>query len=327
MKAVSLEELERFLESISSEYDVRVPVMLHDGTRTLGQIGEGRLAIRGGRIPFKPTSVFFPQWETMFLVDEEGKIKVAGRVEKPIFLLGMTAHDLDCLEFIDKFFSTNFHDDLYFNKRDGAVIVGISGRCGIDGGFMKIAGGKCDLELICEGEKFLVMPYSSKGKELEERIRCGAQDASIDMLKKESDIMPDEDQKILEKASQIMRSEKVPDEFWREIAGRCIACGTCNFVCPTCTCFEVYDRNQNGLIERQRMWDSCQFDGFMREASGHNPMAAEMIRTRRRIHHKLVADLTLWGHMTCFRCGRCDDACPTGIGIIAVCKEIVTRYS
>jgi len=326
MKAVTLEELERFLESVSSEYDVRVPIMLHDGSRTLGRLGEGKLAIRGGKIPFKPTSVFFPQWETMLLVDEEGKIKAANRAGKPIFLLGMTAQDLDCLEFIDKFFSTSFRDDVYFSKRDGAAIVGISGKCGIDGGFMKIAGGKCDLELICEGEEFLVVPYSTKGKELEERIRCAEQDASIDLLKKESDALPDADQDILEKASEMIRSERVPDEFWRDIAARCIVCGSCNFVCPTCTCFEVYDRNRNGLIERQRMWDSCQFDGFMREASGHNPMGTEMSRTRRRIHHKLVADRIRWGHMTCFRCGRCDDVCPTGIGMLAVCKEIVARY-
>ncbi len=64
----------------------------------------------------------------------------------------------------------------------------------------------------------------------------------------------------------------------------------------------------------------------MREASGHNPMGEEHIRTRRRIHHKLAADPTRWGRISCFLCGRCDEVCPTGIGIKAVAREMVRRY-
>jgi heterodisulfide reductase subunit C len=75
------------------------------------------------------------------------------------------------------------------------------------------------------------------------------------------------------------------------------------------------------------MWDSCQLDGFMREASGHNPLGTEALRTRRRIHHKLAADPTRWGHLTCYLCGRCDAACPTGIGIQSVARRIVSRFA
>lgn len=327
MKAVTQHELSEFLEAIASEYDVRVPIRLHDGTRALSRLGEGPLAISGGKLPAKPTSVFFPQSETMFTADEDGKIQVAQPAQKSILVLGLTAQDLDGLEFIDKFFSTEFRDNIYFNKRDNAVVVGVSGKCGKDGEFLKIAGGKCDLELICDGDKYIVAAYSDKGKELEKRISCRFQAASLEDLQKESDALPNEDLETLKKASELMKSEKVPDEFWEEIANRCIACSSCNYVCPTCTCFEVYDRKRNGTVERRRIWDSCQFDGFMREASGHNPMGTEMSRTRRRIHHKLVADLERWGHMTCFLCGRCDNVCPTGIGIKAVSEEIVARFS
>ena len=79
-------------------------------------------------------------------------------------------------------------------------------------------------------------------------------------------------------------------------------------------------------MERWRLWDSCLLEGFQREASGHSPMKEEWSRTRRRIHHKLVADVIRWGHMTCFFCGRCDAICPTGIGIKSVSREIVKRF-
>ena len=55
-------------------------------------------------------------------------------------------------------------------------------------------------------------------------------------------------------------------------------------------------------------------------------MAEERVRTHRRIHHKLAADVMRWGHITCFLCGRCDRVCPTGIGIVSVCREMVETY-
>ena len=123
-----------------------------------------------------------------------------------------------------------------------------------------------------------------------------------------------------------MQQDKVPDEFWREIGDRCIACTACNLACPTCTCFDVYDWKCGKSVRRQRLWDSCQLAGFMREASGHNPLGTEALRTRRRIHHKLVADPERWGTITCFLCGRCDAVCPTGIGIKSVASQIVKRF-
>ena len=118
----------------------------------------------------------------------------------------------------------------------------------------------------------------------------------------------------------------VPDSFWAEIGDRCIACTGCNLACPTCTCFGMQDWRSSREVERSRMWDSCQLDGFMREASGHNPLGTEALRTRRRIHHKLAADPVRWGEISCFVCGRCDDVCPTGIGIVAVARELVARF-
>jgi sulfhydrogenase subunit beta (sulfur reductase) len=327
MKAVTEKELGKFFESLSSEYDVRVPVSLKDGSRTLGRLEEGPLALEGGYVPFKPTSVFFPQFEKIFETGNgNGKIKMAEKLEKPLLVVGMTAQDLDCLEFIDKFFSSNYVDDLYFNKRNNSVVVGVSGKAGKDGEFMKIAGGKCDIELVFDGERYNVVPYSEIGKSLLARMDGGVESSSVDNLKRESDALSKEDMDTISRASELLLQDKVPDEFWEEIASRCIVCTSCNLSCPTCTCFDVKDRKYENSVERIRIWDSCQYDGFMREASMHNPMGTEAQRTRRRIHHKLAADPTRWQTKTCFLCGRCDDVCPTNIGMLSVSREIVARY-
>ena len=326
MKAVSHEQLRCALETLSAEYDVRAPIALQDGTRSFGRIEEGPLAVLGGRIPLKTTCLFFPQFDNVLTVSESSGVCMAQPVEKPLLVLGMTSDDLDCLEFTDKFFSDVFHDEVYHGKRNRAIVIGLSGRCGVGGEFFRIAGGKCDLELVVDGDQFIVMAYSEAGKDLAECLPSSEDVDSIEALQQESDALPDNEAELVGKASEIMLAGGVPEEFWAEIEESCIECTSCNYACPTCTCFEVYDLNYGDRVERARMWDSCLLDGFMREASGHNPMGAAGNRTRRRIHHKLVADRIRWGHITCFACGRCDDVCPTGIGIFAVSREIVKRY-
>lgn len=325
MKALSHDELQAFLEALGTDYDVRVPIRLRDGTRALGRLDEGPLAIAGGRIARKPTDVFFPQFDPLF-VQEGGGFTQAPAPEKPLFVLGFTAEDCDCLAFSDTFYATGFRDEVYFRKRDGAVVAALSGRCGKDGGMMKIAGGQCDIEFVYDGTRYVAVAYSEAGKALEAGIACSVHDAALDTLQAQSDALPAEDLHVLNKASALIRDEAVPDAFWAEIADRCIACTACNLVCPTCTCFEVCDADRGTAVERCRLWDSCQLDGFMREASTHNPMGSEALRTRRRIHHKLAADPERWGYITCYLCGRCDDVCPTRIGIKAVTREIVDRY-
>ncbi|HNT34408.1 MAG TPA: 4Fe-4S dicluster domain-containing protein [bacterium] len=325
MKAATPQELESSFKQISSQYDVFAPIRMHDGSRSLGRLDEGPLALMGGRIFTKTTSVFFPQQECI-LTQEGSGVAMQQPVGKPLLVVGFTAEDADCLAFIDKFYSENFRDSIYFNKRDGSVVVVVSGRCGKDGAFQKIAGRNCDLELAYDGDRFLVIPYSAAGVAVGDAIKAKGSANTLAELKAQSESLDDQDQKIIEKASDLLVAEKVPEEFWRDISKRCIACTACNLSCPTCTCFDVFDWQSDNKVKRLRIWDSCQLDGFMREASGHNPMGTESLRTRRRIHHKLAADRTRWGHITCFLCGRCDDVCPTGIGIKSVAREMVKRY-
>ncbi len=326
MKALSSQELEASLRSLASEYDVRAPVLLHDGTRGLGRLDEGRLALCGGALPMPPTAVFFPQIQTE-LTYENGVIRMQEPPHRPLFVVGFTAQDVECLGFIDRFFAAEYRDDIYFDRRDDAVVIAVSGRCGKNGEFLKIAGGNCDIELVCDGQGFLVVPYSETGRGLCDRIE-GGRDAPgfLTELRAESDRLDRTDEELIQRASQLLQADKVPDEFWSGIADRCIACTGCTIVCPTCTCFDVFDWSFGGRVERYRVWDSCQLAGFTREASGHTPLGTEALRTRRRIHHKLAADPARWGQVSCFLCGRCDDVCPTGIGIKAVAREMVERY-
>lgn len=327
MRALTLKQIERFLESLRSEYEIYVPVLLDDGSRALAPIGQQPLALAGGHVAHKPNSVFFPQFEDVFEMNNEGAISTPRPYAKPIFLVGLTAEDAESVEFTDTFFSTYYRDSLYCNKRENAVIMVVSGRCGANGEFLTLAGGHCDIELSCDGSNFIVSAYTAAGKSLEARMPEGLPvNGALAALQQQSSTQPFKEREIIRRASELVRTGKVTDEFWAEIADRCISCTSCNLVCPTCTCFEVLDLQQKDELLRCRMWDSCQLGGFMCEASGHNPLGTQAARARRRIHHKLAADVERWGHITCYLCGRCDEACPTGIGMKAVCREIVAKF-
>ncbi|MGA3210660.1 MAG: 4Fe-4S dicluster domain-containing protein [Terriglobales bacterium] len=118
------------------------------------------------------------------------------------------------------------------------------------------------------------------------------------------------------------------ERTWEEIGDRCMECGGCTYVCPTCTCFTVSDRNVGpNEVERVRMWDSCALGGFTRMAGGFNPRRAVHDRRNRRFFRKLAhyfvqRELSV----ACVGCGRCATVCHGDIGMPSV-VEMIRRAS
>ncbi|HLI40606.1 MAG TPA: 4Fe-4S dicluster domain-containing protein [Streptosporangiaceae bacterium] len=103
---------------------------------------------------------------------------------------------------------------------------------------------------------------------------------------------------------------------WDDVAGRCLACGNCTMVCPTCFCFsveEVTDLAGAGA-QRQRSWDSC----FTLDHSwlhGGPVRTSNRSRYRQWLTHKLATWQDQFGTSGCVGCGRCITWCPAGIDI------------
>ncbi len=102
-------------------------------------------------------------------------------------------------------------------------------------------------------------------------------------------------------------------EIWDEYNQRCISCGRCNFVCPTCTCYTMQDifYDDNGKVgERRRVWASCHVDSYTDMAGGHSFRQKKSQRMRFKVLHKVYDYKKRFGYHMCIGCGRCDDACP-----------------
>ncbi len=103
---------------------------------------------------------------------------------------------------------------------------------------------------------------------------------------------------------------------WDEIAGRCLSCGNCTMVCPTCFCSTVEDVTNLGgsLSERRRRWDSC-FTYDFSYLHGGSVRSSVVSRYRQWMTHKLATWNDQFGTLGCVGCGRCITWCPAGIDI------------
>jgi ferredoxin len=103
---------------------------------------------------------------------------------------------------------------------------------------------------------------------------------------------------------------------WDDVASRCLACGNCTMVCPTCFCTSVDDETDlsGDVASRVRHWDSC-FTGDFSYLHGGSVRPTVRSRYRQWATHKLASWHDQFGTSGCVGCGRCIAWCPAGIDI------------
>jgi ferredoxin len=114
--------------------------------------------------------------------------------------------------------------------------------------------------------------------------------------------------------------------FWGEVADRCLACGNCTMVCPTCFCNTVREETDlaAGSVSRVRVWDSCLSKDFVYSAGG-NPRLLRRDRYRQFVMHKFAYWRDQFGGFGCVGCGRCITWCPVGIDITATVNGVLEK--
>jgi|Deesub1362A_J573_1020465.scaffolds.fasta_scaffold00691_14 ferredoxin len=328
------DRLAAFLDQIATRYHLVAPVA-EDGVVDYRRVDDARRVVLDELSTVPPKTHFFPQTEELYSYSTVTGLEIKETVGTPAAVLfGVRPCDLKGFLALDPVFAGRFRDPYYWSKRERTIIIGLScttvqSTCfcqAFDGS--PVNGEGADVLFTPLEAVYLVEILTSKGEQLAAEFSTflgteGVEEAlrGKEALARELDgrfIRQVDLEGVKEKADRMF-----DHPYWRRLARRCLGCGICTFLCPTCHCFDVVDENRGdrtGL--RVRCWDSCMFTDFTLHTSGHNPRPSKTERLRNRILHKLKYHLDRYGLHGCVGCGRCVAKCPVNIDLTKVIAEI-----
>jgi ferredoxin len=312
---------------------VFVPV-LSDGQDSrdsfLAPIGSGRRLALDGYRSADPVKVLFYRSRERVSPFDLGPF--------PFLVAGVKACDLKGLQVLDAaLVNKDFVDPAYRFWRENATIlsfdcteVGPSCHCTLAGGKPFVESG-ADANAAKVGEHHFLTAFTPKGRALLDLIRSRLPVAEagsrvlegLEARRSEMLARVRAANAAYERSGDYALLKSAPKEGWLEESRECVGCGACTNVCPTCYCLILNDETEQGPFVKVRSYDSCQWHGYARVASGASPRPHMHERFRNRYLCKLVLMKDQFGLLGCTGCGRCTDACPGGIDFRGAVRRLM----
>jgi ferredoxin len=248
--------------------------------------------------------------------------------ETPLAFIGVRACELNAIAIQDRVFTGGkFVDRDYAARRGGIFVVAVN--CGepaqtcfcvsMDAGPRVDEGYDLALTELLDGEhRFLVEAGSEAGMDvLAELSSRAAEDTDLAAATGVVDSAAARMGRTMQSAGlRDLLADNLEHPRWDDVAERCLTCGNCTLVCPTCFCSSVEDTSDLAGAEttRTRVWDTC-FSLDYSYIHGGNVRSSARSRYRQWLTHKLGTWHDQFGTSGCVGCGRCIAWCPVGIDI------------
>jgi sulfhydrogenase subunit beta (sulfur reductase) len=252
---------------------------------------------------------------------------------RPRIIIGIPNCDIEGLSLLDSIYLDNDYDDIFYRKRRENTLL-ISSDC-------------FGNQEYCHCLSYNIKPYSEKLADLAaikldgEIILRVITEKGEDFIKHITNAITSESSGILSRmekehlsteASLATANNLLSDykktgnlvsgagkEIWEKYSEKCVSCGACTAICPTCTCFLLIDKPG---FEKIKQLDACQYPGFERVAGGEDALFEVHNRFKNRYFCKYVWKPGKFNSIACTGCGRCIEACIGKINKNEIFKEL-----
>jgi ferredoxin len=277
---------------------------------------------------------FLPYRETMAAFRIEGNDwhkSVDYHSDKPLVFFGLHACDINALNRLDKVLMGSVYPMPYYAaKRTNMFIIGVDCVpqpfcfCRSMGADTVLHG--FDLFLTDIGTKYFVEILSAAAYNVLKKVRTAAPEEADHVRYMRT--AAEKNSKFTARVDTTDLSKVLDMEFqspvWKQWGDKCLGCGTCSNVCPTCYCYGVEEQVDVGLREAKKLKTlySCNVVDFAEVAGGHNFRPERHIRLKYRYYHKHRGFVEAYEEPLCVGCGRCGEACLAGITVPEVIASV-----
>ncbi len=319
-----------------------LPQGIHDiqapGSYTLSRADESRwFAWANGPQALKPL-LFAPE-ETLWQVEREidGGLLFQARVPDVgiTAVLGVRACDIAAMVLQDQhFISGDNIDQAYATRRQDLIIIAVNcthpaATCFCHAtGDGPVARDHYDILLDELEEGFAVQTGSTRGEEIIKQLDL------LPLSKSQAEQIQAAHNTAIEQQTRHLPAVNIPAllaqqqdaNHWQVVGDRCLSCGNCTSVCPTCFCHHTIDEPalEGNFTTRLRQWDSC-FSQDHSYIHGFTLRPDSASRYRQWLTHKFSSWVEQYGRSGCVGCGRCISWCPVEIDVTEELQQIATE--
>ena len=331
-KLISHTDMDRMLVRLGERGTVYAPGRDEAGDADLVQWRQNEpitLVFRNFRQ--SPKGFFLPQNQTL-LRFQDGQSKEPILPDRETFLFGVRPCDARALIALDKvFLDGSQNDPSYARLREKTTVVALACARPMSSCFCTSVGGGpgdgtgADVLAVALETDLLLKAQTGKGEDLLSSLGDLLAEPTLEAAKESEELIRGAEN-LLAPVRTGDSSRRLRDAYdsplWEAAGQKCLGCGTCSFLCPTCHCFDITDEIHGGAGRRVRTWDCCAYPLFTLHASGHNPRPTPRERWRQRIMHKFRYAVENFGIPFCVGCGRCVRNCPVSMDLRTTLKEL-----
>ncbi len=274
---------------------------------------------------FSAKSYFLPFQETLstFRFKEGGDWAQEIQYEdRPRAIVGLHACDIHALIKLDKVFTKEFFPSPYYlSRRRNTLVVGVD-HAPCEGGFCRSLGTDTvshgfDLFLTDLGDRYFVAVGSDHGFSLIQGhgARAVTEADTRDYLAARRKIAAGFKTTVQAQNLPNLLDIRFESKVWERWGEKCLSCGSCAMVCPTCYCYGVAEDVSMDFREAtkvKRLY-SCNLVDFALVAGGHNFRPDPARRLKYRYYHQYRGFVETYGEPKCVGCNRCGRTCLAGI--------------